>query len=367
MERIGPVFMDTGSNGSSPDAGAGPDQRLRALQVDELYRFAPTAAAFSYFGALLTLGVLIDTGDTGRGAVWFLWATAVTLFRFITIIGYRRRGHGSHPEVWARLVIAANLLAGVQWGILGTLLFPEAPGYRQLFTIMVITCFVGGSLSAYSAVKGAHEALSIPATIPTAINLFFVQDGTHWFAGVTALFFCFAIVYYARKLNRQIAEGLRHQVERDELLSLTGLLNEKLQRENRELAHRAAVRGMSVESARERAGRLETLFENSPLPQIECDAGGNIVTCNLAAERLFGIRHEALVGKPFASLLAGSYAAGKAAAGAREAMNVEVEVRVRDGQTVACTASFTPLPAPEGMRAGFAVILSGLAVTAEVK
>jgi PAS domain S-box-containing protein len=367
MARTGPVSMDAISIGGSPAGAPLPEQKLRALQVEELYRFAPTAAAFSYFGALLTLGVLIDTGDIGRGAVWFLWATAVTFFRFITTLGYRRRGHGSPPEVWARLVIAANVLAGIQWGILGTLLFPETQGYRQLFTIMVITCFVGGSISAYAAVRGAHEALSIPATIPTAINLFFVQDGMHWFAGVTAIFFCFAIVYYARKLNRQIEEGLRHQIERDELLSLTGLLNENLQRENRELAHRAAVRGMSVESARERAGRLETLFENSPLPQIECDASGNIVTCNLAAERLLGIRHEALVGTSFVSLLAGSYAEGKAAAGAHEAMNVEVEVRVRGGHTVACTASFTPLPAPEGMRAGFAVILSGLAVVADVK
>lgn len=359
--------MENDKNGGSPDGGSWPEPRLRALQVDELYKFAPTAAGFSYFGALLTLGVLIETGDTGRGAVWFLWATAITFFRFITVVAYRRRSADSNPEAWARLVIAANFLAGVQWGILGTLLFPEASGYRQLFTIMVITCFVGGSLSAYSAVKGAHEALSIPATIPTAINLFFVQDGLHGFAGLTALFFCFAIVYYARKLNRQIEESLRLQIERDELLALTGLLNEKLLRENRELAHRAAVRGMSVESARERAGRLETLFENSPLPQLECDAAGNVITCNLAAERLFGMRHEALVGKPFVSLLAGPYAAGKAFAGAHNAMNVDVEVRADGRESVACTASFTPLPAAAGMRPGFSVILCGLTVPADVK
>jgi PAS domain S-box-containing protein len=359
--------MDNEKSGVPPDGGSWPEPGLRALQVDEIYKFAPTAAGFSYFGALLTLGVLIETGDTGRGAVWFLFATAVTFFRFISIVAYRRRGHGSNPETWARLVMASNFLAGVQWGVLGTLLFPEAGGYRQLFTIMVITCFVGGSLSAYSAIRGAHEMLSIPATIPTAINLFFVQDGVHMFAGVTALFFCFAIVYYARKLNRQIEGSLRLLMERDELISLTGLLNEKLQLENRELAHRAAVRGMSVESARERAGRLETLFENSPLPQLECDADGNVITCNLAAERLFGMRHEALVGKPFVSLLSGPYAAGKAFAGAHNAMNVEMEVRAHNGEVLACTASFTPLPAGESRRPGFAVILCGLTVPAEVK
>src|SRR5690606_38652825 len=99
------------------------------------------------------------------------------------------------------------------------------------FTIMVITCFVGGSLPAYASVKWAHEALAIPATIPTAINLFFVQDGVHWFAGVTALFFCAAIVYYARKLNRHHEERFRLEIQRDHLIELTRLLNEKLEQE----------------------------------------------------------------------------------------------------------------------------------------
>ena len=356
--------MDNHKNDGPPTGGRWPDPRLRALQVDELYRLAPTAAAFSYFGALLTLGVLIETGDIGRGAVWFLWATGVTFFRFMTVVAYRRRAPGSDPAAWGRLVIAANLLAGIQWGVLGTLLFPEQGSYRALFTIMVITCFVGGSLTAYSSVKGAHEALSIPATIPTAVNLFFVQEGVHWFAGMTALFFCFAIVYYARKLNRHVEERFRLEIERDDLLQLTALLNEKLERENKELAHRAAVRGMSVESARERAGRLETLFEHSPLPQLECDGAGKVLTVNLAAERLLGQRHEEIVGKPFAALLAGPYAQTKAFAGAHEPLSIELEVLGRGGDGVACTASFTPLPAREGRPPGFGVILSGCAVPA---
>ncbi len=356
--------MDKNQQAGPPTGGKWPDPRLRALQVDELYHFAPTAAAFSYLGALLTLGVLIETGDIGRGAVWFLWATGVTVFRFMALVAYRRRAPGSDPDAWARLVVAANLLAGIQWGMLGALLFPEQSGYRQLFTIMVITCFVGGSLPAYASVKGAHEALAVPATLPTAFNLFFVQQGIHWFAGLTALFFCFAIVYYARKLNRHIEDRFRLQIERDDLLGLTALLNEKLERENRELAHRAAVRGISVESARDRAGRLETLFEHSPLPQLECDGAGKVITVNLAAERLLGKRHEDLAGKPFASLLAGPYAATKAFAGAREPISIEVEVIGMGAEAIACTASFTPLTAREGRDPGFGVILSGCTVPA---
>lgn len=357
------IIMDKKQRDGPPIGGAWPDPRLRALQVGELYQLAPTAAGFSYFGALLTLAVLIDTGDIARGAVWFLWATAVTVFRFMTIIAYRRRPLDSDPEAWARLVVAANLLAGIQWGILGALLFPAEGGYRQLFTIMVITCFVGGSLTAYASVKGAHEALSIPATLPTAINLFFVQQGIHWFAGITAIFFCFAIVYYARKLNRHIEQRFRLQIERDDLLELTALLNEKLERENRELAHRVAVRGVSVESARERADRLEALFEGSALPQIECDAAGNVVIANPAAERLFGLRHDKIAGRPLTELLAMTGSDAKTLAYAAQSEVFEVEARARDGLRLSCRATFTPLPAASARLPGFGVTLTGLPVT----
>src|SRR6187397_1513722 len=117
--------MQTNKIAGPAPPGGWPEPRLRALQVEELYRFAGTAAGFSYFGALLTFGVLIDIGDISRGAVWFLWATAVTVFRFATVVA-RRRSPASDPEPWARLVIAANLLAGIQWGALGVLLYPES-------------------------------------------------------------------------------------------------------------------------------------------------------------------------------------------------------------------------------------------------
>jgi len=342
--------------------GITPAERLRALQVQELYRLAPTAAAYSYFGALLTLGVLIDIGDIGRGALWFLWATAVTFLRAICIVGYRRRAPGSNPEPWAQLVVIANFLAGVQWGLLGTVLFPEGPAYLQLFLLMVIICFVAGAVTAYAPVRGAHEALAVPAAIPSAIYIFFVQSGPHWYAGVLALFFCFTILYYASKLSRNMEEGFRLQVERDDLLALTELLNEKLERENRDLAHKAAVRGASVESARERADRLEALFERSALPQIECDAAGNVIVCNPAAEKLFGLRHDEVAGRSLTTLLAVSESDVKSLAYAPHAEIFEVEARARDGVRVACRASFTPLPAVDGRHPGFGVVLTGIPV-----
>jgi PAS domain S-box-containing protein len=124
---------------------------------------------------------------------------------------------------------------------------------------------------------------------------------------------------------------------------------------------------MSIENARERAARLEALFENSPLPQLECDAAGHVVTCNRAAERALGMSHDEMAGRAFASFIGRAQAADRTLSAAHGPASQEIEIRGRGGELRRCTASLTPLPAPEGMKPGFAVTLSGLDVPAEVK
>jgi PAS domain-containing protein len=339
------------------------DPAVRALQVEEVFRFADTAAGFSFFGALLTLGVLADTGDIGRGSVWFVGACGVTLLRIMIVIGYQRRNPTESVEPYAKLIIAANLLAGIQWGVLGTLLFPLDHGYRELYTIMVITCFVGGSLTAYSAVAWAHPALSIPATIPTAVYLFFVQDGSHFYAGLGALFFCFAIYYYSVKLTRHLEARFALQVAYEDLLRVTGGVNKKLEIENRELSHRAAVRAASIESARQQAERLFAQFLRSPLPMLECDSYANVVSCNPAAERLLGEREREMQGRPLSEHIV-SIGHSKLDNGATglftsgDASTHEVDILAHGVRVGRCTATFTRFPAPEGGQPGFGVVFA---------
>jgi PAS domain S-box-containing protein len=338
-----------------------PEPRIRALQVTQVYTLAPSAAAFSYFGALLTLGVLIEVGEVVNGALWFFFATLVMLFRAFVLIGYRRRSSTRDSESWAHLMRISNLLAGIQWGLLGTVFFPLAPVYAQLFAVMVIICFVAGSVTAYAALAGAHEALSIPATLPTVIYLFFRHDGVHWYAGAAGIFFSFAIVHYARRLHRDLKKRFALQIERDDLIALTGALNEKLQGEKLELAHRAAVRGASVQVARDQVRRLVALFEQSPLAQLECDPAGRVLASNAAAQRLFGRSREQLAGAAIGTLIKRRGGADVQLSGLTRAGNIEVEVGA-GGAAQPCVATITPLPSDDGRPGGSGIVFTGLAV-----
>ena len=352
--------MSPAAPASQPHVPAWPAPRLHALQVEELFRFAGTSAAFSFLGALLTLGVLFEAGGSRSAAtVWFLAATAIAVARAFIVVFYRRRDPAADPTRFADAYTASNFAAGLLFGTLGTVLFPPGPPHAQLFVFMVIMCFVAGSVTAYAPVRFCHDALSIPATFPTALYLFFARDGVHWYAGLAALFFCVAIVYYAHQLHRHFERGFLAQIERDDLLAVQQALQEKARLENRDLAHRVAVRGVRAEDASGRAERLEALFERSPLPQVECDAAGHIVVANPAAGRFFGLPPAAMAGQPLSVFV--SHLSPAAAA---ESSPHSLPVRAllpRGG--VSCTASITPWALPGGPR-GFAVTLSGLPATA---
>jgi hypothetical protein len=190
-------------------------QEVEALQVAELFRNLGVSAAAAFFGTLLCIAVFLGDGLSGPHVLWLGYGTLVAALRLGLAWMHRtreERGWNLEPWQWAQLAVLGNFLAGVQWGLLGTWLFPDEPGYRQSFVIMVITCFVGGSITAYAPVRWAHPALAIPATLPPTVYIFFVESGAHAMAGFTAIFFTTMVLYYALREHEMVARRLRADV-----------------------------------------------------------------------------------------------------------------------------------------------------------
>ncbi len=354
---------------AAPGCTAAHDNALRALQVAELYSFALVATFLSYFGAVLTLGVLLETKEPWA-MHWFALATTLTLYRLALIWGYEHyeRRSAVSPDWWARLMIVGNLLAGIQWGILGTVLYPvlstTSHGYRELFTMMVITSYVGGSVTSYAPVKWAHSALALPAAVPPTIYVFFMRDGVHLYAGAAALFFCLAVVYYALKLNRQIEDRLRLTIENSELLAKVSITNDGLARENQQLAHRAEVRRRSALEARNEVHFMASHFMRSPLPMLECDSAYRLLSWNDATEKLLGYTLDEAHGQNLAQLLLPEEKHAQAASlmqqliGEHSPASLCSQVITKSGRLLRCTCHLTPVIPADGGPARVAVIVS---------
>jgi hypothetical protein len=198
--------------GSRGDPSSFLSREVEALAVAEFFHNLTVSAPAAFFGTLLCTAVFMEDGLRGAHVAWLAYGTVVAALRLGLCWAIRRQAEfGWHlePRQWARLAVLGNVLAGIQWGLLGTWLFPEEPGFRQTFTIMVITSFVGGSITAYAPVRWAHPALSIPATVPPMIYVFFVESGPHYSAGATALFFSAMVLYYSFREHRLVVRRLR--------------------------------------------------------------------------------------------------------------------------------------------------------------
>lgn len=310
------------------------ERELRALQVDELYRSLPFATGAAFLSAGLTLAVLMDTGAGAAGVYWFIMFSLVTLYRCGILIA--QSGNTVHaPETWAQLAIVGNIAAGLLWGLLGTVFFPETSSYRELFIVMVICCNVGGSVSSYAPVKWAHPAVALPAVVPPLFYLTFARDGLHVYSALTAFVFMISVTGIALQQHRRITQRLRLTLENRELMRRLSGANSSLLRQNSDLELRAAERLQSALTEKDRADLLALHFAKTPLAIIECDADLRLVSWNEATRRLLGLSIDRLRGQPLLTAIC--------VEGEGDVIGSAIRKVAADGSPLSCRGNFFTL------------------------
>ena len=186
----------------------------------------------------------------------------------------------------------------------------------------------------------------------------------HWIAGVTALFFCFAIVFYARKLNADIEERFKLQVERDELLELTDAAQREARaREPRPRPPRGDAQhlGGRARASAPAGSRRCSSTRRCPSSSATPAAASSPATAPPSASSACttscssGARSPRCWPGPTPSpRRSPAYASPRTSRWSSR----------RHGGGMHCTASFTPLPERPGSSAGFGVILTGVTVQA---
>ncbi|MEP7154243.1 MAG: PAS domain-containing protein [Betaproteobacteria bacterium] len=340
-------------------------RRLLAKQVNELFFFAPAAVAFSFIGSIATVIVFHDTGELQNGLYWFLYATIVMFFRAVVAFGYHQQTRPvADPGYWARLMLVGNVLAGVQWGIIGTVLFPDNHNYRELFTVLVLTSYVAGSITAFSPVKWVHFALAVPAAVPPTIYIFFLRDGTNWIGGGMAMFFIFCVLFFSHKQYQIIEYRLKVELENEELLARSLQSNSTLSHSNQELKTRTEYEQRAKREASTRADLLASHVAQTLLPIAECDRHLNVVEWNAAAENALGYRLKDVKGQHLTSLLlpAENQVAGRPAIekliGENRAAAIDMPLQDNRGHRIPMHLFITPLQSADGHTVRVAVIMT---------
>ncbi len=339
-------------------------KELARRQTAELFRLMPAATGFSYVGAILTFLMLVSTGDAHHGVYWFAYSSVVMLFRTLVYFEYRNHsnGRGNSPEGWKWLAIVMNLLAGIQWGLLGTVLFASDPVHRAVFQTIMVVGYVGGSIIVYSPVRFAHTALAVPAILPPAVNIFFLGTTPNLIGGAASLFMLVAVIVVAEMQYRIIRRRLLLELEIDSRLRAAQAQNTTLGENLKRLEHKTEVIKRSQVEARRRADTLSNHVQNTLLPVFECDAQGRVVEWNDAATEAFGYTLKDLTDVTLDQIVTplGSRQwvnVFGAALERKTAAALEVEVRSADGRDVSATFYVTPIDI-DGTRSSRAAIIA---------
>jgi PAS domain S-box-containing protein len=334
------------------------------LQVEELARLAPFTIAISLLASVLTLGVYSEAGESYSALMWFCYAFAVAAFRFVIFWSFQNRASELNPRQWANLMILGNFLSGVQWGILGSVMFPVHQGAQQLYVVMMVVCLIGGSITSYTPVRFAYAAFAVPASLPPIAYLNFVYGGAFGFAGITGIVFASAALYLGQRLHRHTERSIRLQVQNRDLMQRVEAANAKLARDNQDLAFRAEMQHRSKLTERSRAYMLATHIDHTPLPVIECDPQYQLLAWNMAAEKVFGYSFDEAVGQNLVQLLLPEDTQSKVEPFVarlfreRKPDSIEVEGITKSGEHMTCTCNVTPIFSETGEPLRVAIIVS---------
>ena len=239
-------------------------ERILSEQLRLLYANANLGVAVNVLAATILAG--LQWGIVAHPVVigWWLYITLVSIARFFIARRYWHATPG--PEDlprWRNIFTTGVAFAGAGWGAAGVLLYSPTHINSQVFLIFVLGGMMLGASSVLAPRPEAFLTFLIPVGMIPAIRLFVQADKTHIAMGLLAAVFTLATLVTTRRIYRLVESSLRLQIENRDLVEdlrsanhQTAALNQVLERRVQE---RTAELQQSTEQLRaEIAQRQQT-------------------------------------------------------------------------------------------------------------
>jgi PAS domain S-box-containing protein len=324
---------------------------VRADRVEQLYSQLPLGLA-----ATIVIGVIaaFELHEGRLIELVYFWAGLlglVVVLHGLLYLGYRNDARRQdNTGQWLRWLGIGAFAAGAVWGFAAAVFFPSHADERQVFLAFLLAGVISGGIPMYAASWPIFAAYAAAIALPFTYVL--ATFGNRLFAEIALLIplFYAVSVAIAFRLNGVFVSGyrLRHAYQRQLV---------ELEEARRQI---------------EASGRkLALFFERSPIAVLELDAKGVIQEMNHAGELLFGFAAAELIGQTVKTLVLAKYQPEfdaewtKLVATRRPLAGLKVRNPRRDGLTVVCEWTVTPLVNPEGEL--ISVIAQGRDITAQLE
>src|SRR4051812_42781598 len=322
---------------------------VRADRVEQLYSQLPLGMAATVVTGVIAAMELHEGRLLELVLFWAGLLGLVVILHALLYLGYRNDVHRhDNTGQWLRWLGIGAFAAGAVWGFAAAVFFPSHADERQVFLAFLLAGVLSGGIPMYAASWPMFAAYAAAIALPFTYVL--ATFGNRLFAEIALLIPLFfgVSVAIAYRLNGVFLSGYR--------------LRPAYQRQLVELAE--ARRQI------EASGRKLALFaERSPIAVLEVDEDTVVREVNHAAELLFGYAADELIGQSVKRIVLPQYHAdfdrdwGHIIATRKPATGVLIRNPRRDGLTIVCEWTVTPLVNPEGQL--LSIIAQGRDVTAQ--
>jgi len=194
-------------------------EQILSEQLKLLYANANLGVLVNIVAATILAG--LQWGIISQPVVigWWLYITLVSIARFSIARRYWQASPGPEDIArWRNIFTTGVAFAGAGWGAAGVLLYSPAHINSQVFLIFVLGGMMLGASSVLAPRPEAFLTFLIPVGLIPAIRLFVQADETHIAMGLLASVFTLATLVTTRRIYSLVESSLRLQIENRDLV-----------------------------------------------------------------------------------------------------------------------------------------------------
>lgn len=304
---------------SNSDALAAiPDPKIRAAQIQLLYKQGPFPLGSALIVACATIWLLRSAADHHLLLLWIGCIVAVTVARALLLVSFNRtRPTPDRISNWGTYYSVGTFLGGGAWGLLALIWDPAWPIPQQVLMYVVLAGISAGAISTYSTWLISYFSFVVPTLLPLVVVLLLRPEPNYEETAAIVIIYAILISVTARRYEANLRESLKLRFENLDLMDGVSHANEalrdeidvrkeaqtKLQQLNETLERRVKERTQALAES-EKLFRTITSSASEAIIMINNKA--EIVYWNKAAENIFGYSAAEAVGRDAHDLLAPS-------------------------------------------------------------